>query len=225
MTTSKNGPGHAVFTVIGIILCIILIPVLIINCTLLIKSYVNRDAVPNVGGVMPLIVLTDSMYPGIRSGDIIFCRTLKPEEVQVGDVIAFFDPAGNGSSIVTHRVVEITQSAGAPAWRTKGDNNNVEDQAVVESDDLVGRYCGVRVAGLGNVAMFMQTSAGLIVCVVLPLALLVGYDLLRRKAAEKKGKETNDELMKELEELRRLKAIQEAKAAQAPQPENGQSPE
>ena len=58
-------------TIIGIVLCVILVPMLIINCTLIFKSFINKDEVPNIGGIMPLIVLTDSMYPDIKSGDII----------------------------------------------------------------------------------------------------------------------------------------------------------
>jgi len=62
-----------------------------------------------VAGTLPLIVLTDSMYPVIESGDLIICHTAEPEEIQVGDVIAFFDPAGNGTTIVTHRVLEVAE--------------------------------------------------------------------------------------------------------------------
>jgi signal peptidase len=50
--------------------------------------------------------------------------------------------------------------------------------------------------------MFMQTSTGLIICVVLPLLLLVGYDLLRRRAYERSKKEDTEALLRELEELR-----------------------
>lgn len=94
----KTGAAHKAATILGAILCVILLPVLIINITLIIRSLVHQDEVPSVGGIFPLIVLTDSMYPEIQSGDLIICRTEEPENI--GDVIAFFDPAGNGSSIV-----------------------------------------------------------------------------------------------------------------------------
>ena len=204
---SKPASGdakHKILTVIGTVLCIILLPVLIINCILIVKSYTSEE-VPDVGGYLPLIVLTDSMYPVIESGDLIICHTAEPEEIQVGDVIAFFDPAGNGSSIVTHRVLEVTEDG----WRTKGDNNNTEDRLTVQPEDLVARYEGKRIAGAGNVALFMQTTPGLIVCVVLPLMLLVGYDMIRRKMYEKSAQADTDALLQELEELRRLKAEKE----------------
>ena len=105
----QSSTRHKIFTIIGTVLCIILVPILIINITLIIKSYTNADEVPSVGGYLPLIVLTDSMYPEIESGDLIICHTIDAEDVKEGDVIAFFDPAGNGTSIVTHRVVEIVE--------------------------------------------------------------------------------------------------------------------
>ena len=199
---------HKVLTVIGTVMCIILIPILIINCTLIVKSFTS-DEVPNVAGTLPLIVLTDSMYPVIQSGDLIICHTAEPEEIQVGDVIAFFDPAGNGASIVTHRVMEIVEEDGQTKWRTKGDNNNAEDRLLVTADKLVAVYEGTRLAGFGNVALFMQTTPGLIVCVVCPILLLVGYDMIRRRMYEKANKKDTDQLLAELEELRRLKAEKE----------------
>ena len=186
------------------LLCIILIPILIINCILIVKSFTSEE-VPDVAGILPLIVLTDSMYPVIQSGDLIICHTEAPENVQVGDVIAFFDPAGNGTTIVTHRVIEVTENG----WRTKGDNNNAEDRLTVPADKLVAVYEGTRLSGLGDVALFMQSTTGLIVCVVCPILLLVGYDMIRRRQYEKANKQDTDALMKELEELRRMKAEKE----------------
>ena len=208
MKKEKVTPLHKLLTVIGTILCVILVPVLIINCILIVKSFTSEE-VPSVAGALPLIVLTDSMYPMIESGDLIICHTAEPDEIAVGDVIAFFDPAGNGSSIVTHRVIEVTEQNGAPAWRTKGDNNNTEDRLAVTADKLVAVYEGSRLAGFGNVALFMQTTPGLILCVVCPILLLVGYDMIRRRQYEKANQKDTDALMAELEELRRLKAEKE----------------
>ena len=200
-------------TVLGIILCIILVPILIINLTLLVKSYTNTEEVPSIGGHFPMIVLTDSMYPEIASGDLILCVTVEPEDVKVGDVISFFDPMGSGTAVVTHRVMEITEKDGELSFRTKGDNNNAEDQVAVPEKNLVGLYRS-RIPGAGNIAMFMQTTPGLIVCVVLPIVLLVGYDVLRRRKYDKAKQQDTDALLKELEALRALKAQKEQEDAQ-----------
>ena len=200
---------HRIMTVVGTIMCIILLPILIANITLIVRSYTNPDQVPSVGGIVPMIVLTDSMYPTIHSGDLIFCNTVEPEEVQEGDIISFFDPAGNGTSVVTHRVLAIKEQDGGLAWQTKGDANNVEDMELVPADNLVGRYRN-RLAGIGNVAMFMQTTAGLIVCVICPLILMVGYDVIRRRMYEKKQQADTDALLAELQALKAEKAARAA---------------
>lgn len=201
----KTGAVHKIATIIGAVLCVILLPILIINITLIVRSYVNQDEVPSVGGYLPMIVLTDSMYPDIKSGDLIICHTIDAGDVKGNDVISFFDPAGNGSSVVTHRVIEIVNEDGKLSFRTKGDNNNTEDTDLVPAENLVGIY-KARIAGAGNIAMFMQTTAGLIVCVVLPIILLVGYDIIRRRVYEKKNKTDTDALLAELEALKAEKA-------------------
>ena len=198
----KSSLGHKILTGIGIILCVILIPILVINCTLIIKSYTNKDQVPSISGIFPMIILTDSMYPEFESGDLIICNTAEPEEIKVGDVICFYDPEGNGTATVTHRVQEaITDDEGNLAWITKGDANNTEDLPTVPAKNLIGVY-KTRLKGLGNVAMFMQTTQGLIICVICPIILLVAYDVIRRRAYEKSKKKDTDALLAELEALR-----------------------
>ncbi len=208
MAKEKKSKTHKLLTFIGTVLCIILIPILVINVTLITKSFINKDEVPSVGGYLPLIVLTDSMYPEIKSGDLIICHTVDAKDVKEKDVIAFFDPAGNGTSIVTHRVTEVFEKDGELFFRTRGDNNNTEDKKPVPEDNLVGLY-QVRIAGAGNIAMFMQSTAGLIVCVVLPIILIVGYDMIRRRKYEKNKNNDTAALLAELEALRAEKAAKE----------------
>lgn len=207
----KTTTTHKLMTIIGSIMCVILIPILAINITLIVKSYTNQEEVPSIGGYFPLIVLTDSMQPEIDGGDLIICHTIEADDVKDGDVIAFFDPAGNGTSIVTHRVTDVVKDGGSVSFKTKGDANNAEDRMLVEEDDLVGIYQS-RIKGAGNIAMFMQSTTGLIICVVLPIILLVGYDLMRRKSYEKKQHADTDALLAELEALRAEKARKDGDA-------------
>ena len=211
MVKQKTSTAHKILTIVGTVLCIILIPILLINITLIAKSYINKDEVPSIGGTFPLIVLTDSMYPEIESGDLIICNTTEAKDIKVNDVISFFDPAGNGTSIVTHRVIEIIEDDGEIFFRTRGDNNNTEDKELVPAENLVGVY-KMRIAGAGHIAMFMQSTAGLIICVVLPIILLVGYDIIRRRIYEKNNKQDTDALLAELEALRAEKAEKEKAA-------------
>ena len=189
-------------TVIGLLLCVILAPVLIVNITMIVKSYTTPDKVPSFGGYCPFIIMTDSMVPTINSGDLVFDKVVTdPTQVQKGDVISFFDPASRNNSIVTHRVVKIVSDSDGIAFTTKGDANNTEDDDAVPAKNVVGVYVG-RLKGMGNVVMFMQSTPGLVVCIALPILLLIGYDALRRRKYEKRQQEDTAALLKELEELR-----------------------
>ena len=117
----KSSAGHTALTIVGVALCVVLLPILIVNCTLLVKGATNPDKVPSLGGVVPFIVLSDSMYPQIQSGDLIVCREADASAVKEGDVISFFDPESTGTAVVTHRVQSVsTADDGTLEFVTKG---------------------------------------------------------------------------------------------------------
>lgn len=199
--------GGKLGTIFGTILCIILIPILIINVTMIIKGYTNTSKVPTFLGYAPMIVLTDSMFPTIESGDLIIVKTVDASQIREQDIISFFDPAGSGTSVVTHRVMHISKENGL-AFITKGDGNNAEDSDPVPAENLVGLY-QTHISGAGNVAMFLQTTPGLVVCVALPMVLLIAYELIRRKKYEKHKDDDTKALLAELEALRAKQAAAE----------------
>ena len=87
----QNSKKLTVPTILGIIFCLILVPILISNLVLIIKGYANPGEIPGYGKTKPLIVLTDSMEPTIHSGDLILIREIDFEDVEIGDVISYFD--------------------------------------------------------------------------------------------------------------------------------------
>lgn len=211
--TAKKSPVSKILSVLCTVCCVFLACILIVNCTLIVKSYTNKDAVPDFAGYRPFIVLTGSMEPSIMSGDLIISKSVEPANVKVGDVISFTDPAGNGTAVVTHRVIEVLNDNGTLSFRTRGDANNTDDQGVVPAEAVLGTYVA-KLSGIGSAVMFMQTTTGLIICVIVPLILLVGYDFIRRGKETKKQKKEEDALRAELEALKAEKAAAEKKAEQ-----------
>lgn len=202
ITKKQRSMRHHILTGIGIVLCVIFIPMLALNCMLIVKSFFHKDQVPNIGGVFPMIILTDSMKPEFSSGDLIICRNTDAESVQKGDIICFFDPDGNGSTMVTHRVMSVTtDDNGEIAWETKGDVNNTKDSSLVPAKNLVGVYQSC-IPGMGRIAMFTQTPRGMILCVLCPIMILIVYDSIRRRKEEAFRKKDTDALLEELETLR-----------------------
>lgn len=177
-------------TIIGIVICVLLAPVLIINCLLIFKNVTNSKDIPMIGGVFPLIVLTDSMYPEIESGDLIICKSQK--EFKQGDIVTYYE---NGStSTVTHRIIRGQEGEDGFEWVTKGDANNIEDKPI-KPDQILGVYKG-RIRGLGNVIMFIQSTKGILLCVVLPIAILAIADILKKEREKKALQEKIKELEK-----------------------------
>ena len=106
------------------------------NVTLVVKSYINPDKVPDFFGIKPFIVLTGSMEKEISGGDLVVTRTIDPTTLKVGDIISYKIE----DSVITHRIVELTENDSQPAFITKDDANNVADTDPVDHSQVEGKY-------------------------------------------------------------------------------------
>lgn len=214
-TREKGGALHTIANVIGIVLCVVFIPVIILNMVLIVKSYTNPDKLPTVFGVAPVIVLSGSMWPEFNAGDMIFVQKEDPDALQEGDVICYF--VEGPETAITHRIMEIQDQGGQKMFVTKGDANNVEDSIAVTADMVQGKYMGFYIGGLGSVAVFLQSPQGMLLCIGVPLVLIFLWDLFRRLRASRRNKgttaaieEKNQAMEEELERLRAQVAEQQA---------------
>ena len=188
-------------TIVGGILCMIFIPVIVINLILIFGIYLHPEEMPGVFGIKPVIVLSGSMEPEIMTGDLIFLHDTEPAELKEGDVICYLL---SGKS-VTHRIVQVTAEAGGQVrFITRGDANNVEDRLAVGPDQIQGIWKGGRIGGLGSLIMAIQTPAGLILTILCPLLLFVIWDVWSRRRADK------EELLSSAREREKLEAELEA---------------
>ena len=188
------------YNILGIIIIIVFMPVLIINLTLIIKSQINPDEAPDFLGYKPFIVLSGSMEPTIMTGDIAIIKKCNVNELKTGDVIAF----KNGTSVITHRIIEISEVNGEKQLITKGDNNNTEDRYPVDFSKVEGIYV-TRIPKLGNFAMFLQTTIGAIIFICIPFVLYIALDMVQRKKISKLQAEKQHRLEKEIQELKKEK--------------------
>ena len=190
--------GHIVLTVLGAILCIIFLPILVMNTILIIKGAMDDSKPPSVFGYTPLVVLSGSMDDGsadaILVGDLILVHDCDATKLQVNDVIAFME----GDYAVTHRIIAVNEDG---TYTTQGDANNVQDATPVAPDHVIGKY-ERRFQGVGNAVLFIQSPKGMLVCIGIPLALFVIYDVIRRQMLLKKERIKQDQLKKEIEELK-----------------------
>ncbi len=102
-----------------------------------------------------LTVTSQSMWPVLQRGDLIFVRGAALEDIEVGMVIVF----RHGAGMAVHRVVEIE----GQTVTTRGDANTEVDAPIV-AKNIVGRVPTigdrlVKIPALGRVALLMQPEA------------------------------------------------------------------
>jgi signal peptidase len=191
--------------IVTYLLCGIFAIILLINCILIVQSAIDEDKVPDVLGYFPMVVLSDSMTPTLESGDLIIYKKISPENASVGDIIVFYDPQDSShQTLVTHRIIEIVTSGSETSFRTKGDANNTEDSSLVPQSEMIGIYKN-RIPNMGNAVLFLQTTKGMLICIVIPLCLLFALDSFSRgrtpkeKTVEEKVETVKEDVIKEQE--------------------------
>lgn len=126
------------------------------------------------------IIVSPSMVPNINVNDAVVIFRSNPKNLKKGDIITFSSGDPNYSGLtVTHRIIgkELTDS-GRYVFRTKGDNNNAEDPALVDESKVFGKVF-FRIPKLGYIRHLLTTSSGFLILVALPAAAIIIYDVLK----------------------------------------------
>ena len=142
------------------------------------------------------IIISPSMHPSIKVNDAVIVKKAEVSKLKKGDIITFnsTDSRFSGATI-THRIVDVIKdSNNNVVFRTKGDNNNVEDSTLVRKQDLVGKVI-LKIPLVGYIQYFLSTSFGWIMAIVIPCLGIIIYDIIKlfkagsRKVLKKKRKD------------------------------------
>ena len=162
-----------------IVVLILIVSVLVVTLSLTTES----SGVPNIFGIAPLSVQTQSMEDTINPGDLIFCSLTDIEdEFQKDDVVTFPIEINGEQVLNTHRIVEVVEDENIVYYKTQGDNketNPEPDKDLQTSSTIVAKYTGTKIPGLGNVLSFIRTQLGFFLCVLLPMILFFIYESVR----------------------------------------------
>jgi signal peptidase I len=74
-----------------------------------------------------------SMFPTLRTGDVLYVRPLNRQAIRCGDVAVFVPDAD--SPLVVHRIVSRTEAG----FVSMGDNNESPDSQLLRKRDVIGR--------------------------------------------------------------------------------------
>jgi len=190
--------NNKIIEIIKYIIIAILSVILIINLYVLIQSKLHPGRIPGLFGYKPLIVMSGSMGNEMEVGDLVIVKDVPNTQIDKDTIIAYHD---TDDRIVTHRVLEVIVKGNERCFKTKGDMNNIQDDSVVCSNVIEGKYVK-NYKGLGKLVLFFQDPIGfgLLLCTVTVICILI------YKNADKE-KITNEEL----EEFREFKKKKEKK--------------
>lgn len=127
------------------------------------------------------VVLSGSMLPEIAIKDIVVTKKVPAEELEIGDIITFISPDTRyGGISITHRILDKSydESLGSYTYRTKGDNNNVADMALVPNNNILGKVI-LKIPKLGYIQDLLSSKGGLIIIVLIPCLVILSYDIMK----------------------------------------------
>lgn len=180
-----------------VLFLVIVLPFLIFNLTLIIKSKLYPDKIADFMGYKPFIVMSGSMETTINIGDLVIVKKVNSSSIHTGDIIAF----KNGNIVISHRVKEVINDSGTYKFKIKGDNNNVADDFIVNSDAIEGIFVN-KIPGLGSILLFLGKPIGLLMVILVIIIVSTALYFV------KFGYSTKDaELMREFQEFKRNKEL------------------
>ena len=221
--------------IVNIVVDILVVLILMVSILVVMLSLTTESSgVPNILGIAPLSVQTQSMEDTINPGDLILCTLTEiDDEFQKDDIVTFPIEINGESVLNTHRIVEVVEDNNITYYRTQGDNketNPEPDTDLQTSSTIVAKYTGTKIPGLGNVLSFIRTQLGFFLCILLPMIIFFIYEAVRvvmnliayskEKAVEEAQAAVNNS---ELTEEQKKQAIEEYLASLGQQSGNAEN--
>lgn len=141
---SEGRPGlwRRVWRSLGAAVTVAAVMVATVAVVVAIASHLSPKGQYTVFGHPVMSMLSGSMSPVIKTGDLIYDDRISISQAQhlhVGEIISF---RASPDKIFTHRIHALEKVNGAIEYQTKGDANNAPDQPLVAPSQIVGLYNG-----------------------------------------------------------------------------------
>ena len=160
-------------TVLNVVIGIFIALFLLVVC---LQRFTDNNL--SLFGFRMFTVLTGSMEPKYNVGDVLFSKSIDPDEIQVGDAISYLGKSGDvKDKVVTHEVIEIENDEnGEKIFHTKGIANIIEDP-IVHADQIYGKVIHKSTI-LSFISKTIRTPVGLIVLIIIPVFYIIGSEML-----------------------------------------------
>ena len=233
-----------ILNVVGNVVLYIFIFVCLFSVVITIAAKKDSDGTATVFGMQMRIVISPSMekcdatdvskfeIKDIPTGSMVFVEVVPEDQkaakewyddLKVGDVLTFRYVYVRQETI-THRITKITEAEDGYIIELEGDNKNDESgvltQVIYTGDVNSTNYVIGKVVGqsypIGLFLSTLKSPAGLILIVILPSLVIIGFEVFKLVKLSTEDKRKKDEEEKaaqqsELDELRRRLAELETK--------------
>lgn len=130
-------------------------------------------------------VVSESMKPKYKIGDVLISKETEPSKIRVGDVISYLGTSGSfEGKIITHQVTEINKTSdGTYMFHAKGLSNIIEDP-IINENQLYGVVV-YKTKVLSLIYKIVATKVGFLLFIVIPIIFTIFSEMFE-KLTEKK---------------------------------------
>lgn len=178
--------------IIGNILYYLLVIFIVLILLVVILQRVTKNNA-SIGGIRIFNIVTESMVPEYKVGDILISKSTSLDKIKVGDDIVYL---GNKDTftgkVVTHRVIDIEKNEdGTYLFHTKGIANIAEDP-VVSGSQVYGVIIYKTVI-LSFISKIINNLYGFYFLIFTPLTILIVVKIIKIYQERKYDEESEDE--------------------------------
>jgi signal peptidase len=129
-------------SVVSTVFTVIAVVVASFSVVLAIATHFSPQGQYRVFGHPVMIVLSGSMTPVIRTGDLVIDDSVtaaQARHLHAGQIISVRDAPGS-KVIITHRIVSVLHNGSGVSYITKGDANQSADATPRPASDVIGVF-------------------------------------------------------------------------------------
>ncbi len=122
-------------------------------------------------------VISGSMEPKYKIGDVLIAKEVKPESIKVGDTISYLGTVNSfRNKVVTHQVIKIEKLDGKYYFHTKGLTNLVEDP-IVSENQLYGKVIYKSLI-ISLIYKIVSTNVGFYLFIIIPILYIISSEII-----------------------------------------------
>ena len=221
--SKKIGDNKALKIIGNILYYMLVVLVLLILLVVLLQRVTHNNA--SIGGIRIFNIVTESMVPEYKVGDILISKSIDPSKIEIGDDVVYMGEVGSfQGKIITHRVIDIEKDGDNYKFHTKGIANEYEDPAVVTADQIYGTII-YKTHILSFISKIINNLYGFYFLIFIPLAVLIIVKIVkihREKYEEDDDDEYEEDSEKEHNSEENVKDTDDNSENKGKEEENGE---